>query len=326
MVYGIKPRGPLSLLRDLWLQPEYENFEGKTSHQYVLDLRQQIMSNCEIAGTRTKEQQALSKYYYDRKTKERSLIAGSKVLIFLPTSGSKLLSKWKGPFEVVNKVENSDVNYMINMDGKIKKYHINMLLHCPERPERLRPHAHKIVSTETELGNAGHLVDDMTLVNRCAALGADGINCTQHAACALRATETGGAVSMIDHVDESEEKEGIIPTIVLPPFSQKETYLDVKVCNELSKTQYSEINDLLYEFRDIFSDVPSKTDCIEHKIILNEEEPIQLRPYPLPLASEKIVANEVKNMLEADVIQESNSPHSSPIVLVMKNMGLHGFA
>ena len=92
-------------MRDLWLQPEYENFEGKTSHQYVLDLRQQIISNCEIAGTRTKEQQALSKYYYDKKSKERSLIAGDKVLLLLPTSasGSKLLSKWKGSYEVVNR-------------------------------------------------------------------------------------------------------------------------------------------------------------------------------------------------------------------------------
>ena len=80
-------------------------------------------------------------------------------------------------------------------------------------------------------------IDDMELLNICATLGTDSINCTQHAACALLATETAGAVSMIDHIDELEEKEGIIPTIVLPPFSQKETYLDVKVCNDLSKAQ-----------------------------------------------------------------------------------------
>ena len=58
----------------------------------------------------------------------------------------------------------------------------------------------------------------------------------------------------------------------------------------IKSTKYSEINDLLYEFS------------------LSEEEPIQLRPYPLALASEKIVANEVENILEADVIKESNSP------------------
>ena len=53
--------------------------------------------------------------------------------------------------------EDSGVNYMVNVDGQIKKYHIIMLLHCPERPERLRPHAGKILLTEmvNELGGAG---------------------------------------------------------------------------------------------------------------------------------------------------------------------------
>ena len=37
MVYGMKPRGPLSLLRDLWLQPDYDDIESKTHFQYVLD-------------------------------------------------------------------------------------------------------------------------------------------------------------------------------------------------------------------------------------------------------------------------------------------------
>ena len=70
-----------------------------------------------------------------------------------------------------------------------------------------------------------------------------------------------------------------------------------------------------------FSDVPSKTECIEHDIQLTDKVPIQQKPYPLPLASEKIVDEEVQNMLNADVIQESSSPYASPIVLVKKKMG-----
>ena len=49
-------------------------------------------------------------------------------------------------------------------------------------------------------------IDDMELLNICATLGTDSINCTQNAACALLATETAGAVSMIDHIDELERK------------------------------------------------------------------------------------------------------------------------
>ena len=52
---------------------------------------------------------------------------------------------------------------------------------------------------------------------------------------------------------------------------------------------------------------------------------LQQKPYPLPLASEKIVAEEVQNMLNADVTQESNSPYASPIVLIKKKDGTQRF-
>ena len=331
MVYGIKPRGPLSLLRDLWLQPDYDDIESKTHYQYVLDLKQRIESNCELACVRTKEQQALSKHYYDQKSKVRSLSVGDEVLLFLPTSASKLLAKWKGPYKVVEKVEGSNVNYMVDVDGKIKKYHINTLLHCPKRPDRLKTNLDKTENV-VEKANSGLVEDQVpTILNKCCTVESNDVNCTQHAACALQTIDilkenrTAAAVSVIDQTNIDEEKEGVIPEIVLPSFSQKETYLDVKVSNDLTKEQSSEMNALLYEFRDIFSDVPSKTDCIEHNIQLTDNVPIQQKPYPLPLASEKIVAEEVQNMLNADVIQESDSPYASPIVLVKKKDGTHRF-
>ena len=331
MVYGIKPRGPLSLLRDLWLQPDYDDIESKTHYQYVLDLKQTIESNCELACTKTKEQQVLSKRYYDQKSKARSLSAGDEVLLFLPTSENKLLAKWKGPYKVVEKVKDSNVNYMVNVDGNIKKYHINTLLHCPKRPDRLKTDLDKIENV-VEKGNSGLAEDQVpSILNKCCTEVSNDVNCTQHAACALqtidilKGTRTAAAVSVIDQTNIHEEKEGVIPEIVLPSFSQKETYLDVKVSNDLTKEQCSEMNALLYEFRDIFSDVPSKTECIEHSIELTDKVPIQQKPYPLPLASEKIVAEEVQNMLNADVIQESSSPYASPIVLVKKKDGSHRF-
>ena len=73
----------------------------------------------------------------------------------------------------------------------------------------------------------------------------------------LQETKTATAVS--NQITIDEETEGVIPEIVLPPFSQKETYLDVKVSNDLTKH--------------------------EHEIQLTNEVPIQQKPYPLPLAS-----------------------------------------
>jgi hypothetical protein len=43
----------------------------------------------------------------------------------LPTSHHKLMMKWKGPFEVVERVGITD--YSIDMDGVRKIFHVNML-------------------------------------------------------------------------------------------------------------------------------------------------------------------------------------------------------
>ncbi|KAL5016094.1 hypothetical protein ScPMuIL_005683 [Solemya velum] len=65
------------------------------------------------------------KTYYDRKARHRVLERGQKVLLLLPTSKSKLLAQWKGPYEVVERV--SPVDYRIRLSNKEHVYHINML-------------------------------------------------------------------------------------------------------------------------------------------------------------------------------------------------------
>ena len=47
------------------------------------------------------------------------------------------------------------------------------------------------------------------------------------------------------------------------------------------------------ELNDIFTDVPLKTNCIEHVIELTSEVPVHLKSYPLLFSSEKIVREEV---------------------------------
>ena len=74
-------------------------------------------------------------------------------------------------------------------------------------------------------------------------------------------------------------------------------------------------------FSEIFSEVPSKTECIEHKIIVSTDDPVRRKPYPLPFTSEQIVRDEISEMIENDIIEPSDSPYSSPIVLVKKKDG-----
>lgn len=99
---------------------------------------------------------------------------------------------------------------------------------------------------------------------------------------------------------------------------QTETYTDVEIDDRLSKAQTDEIKKLLYEFRDIFSDVPKITNLGEHEIILNSDDIVQSKPYPVPIHLREKLDREIDAMLDAGLIIPSTGPFASPLVLVAK--------
>ena len=50
---------------------------------------------------------------------------GDKVLVLLPTDQNKLLTQWKGPFEIKGTIWGN--NYQVEVNKKVKTHHINML-------------------------------------------------------------------------------------------------------------------------------------------------------------------------------------------------------
>lgn len=81
---------------------------------------------------------------------------------------------------------------------------------------------------------------------------------------------------------------------------------------------------MLDEFSDVLSDLPGLTTLGVHQIKLTSEKPIRSKPYPLSFTSRDTVCEEVRKMLEAGVIEPSDSPYSSPIVIVKKKDGTNG--
>ena len=69
--------------------------------------------------------------HYDKKSKSRKLTVGDKVLLLLPTDTNKLLLQWKGRFSVVEVVSPTD--YRIDLNGRTKVFHINLLKQYHER-------------------------------------------------------------------------------------------------------------------------------------------------------------------------------------------------
>ena len=102
------------------------------------------------------------------------------------------------------------------------------------------------------------------------------------------------------------------------PLEASQTYRDISICPELSEGQVSELNNLVEEFSDIFTDIPGRTDLGSHDVELTSTEPVRSENYPIPFATKDVIDKEVNEMLKLGVIEPSRSPYCSPIVLIAK--------
>ena len=87
------------------------------------------------------------------------------------------------------------------------------------------------------------------------------------------------AASVACVIEDEEEAEGVTVSaadiLLLYNLKQKETVDDVVVIPDLTTEQLTEVKQLLSEYREIFSDVPTVTHLIEHKVELTENEPVK---------------------------------------------------
>ena len=86
LLFGRTVRGPMQILRQLWTKDNTLE-EIKTSYQYVFELREKTEQILKIAREELERAQGKYKVYC---TKRRTLSAGDRVLILLPTESNKL--------------------------------------------------------------------------------------------------------------------------------------------------------------------------------------------------------------------------------------------
>ena len=111
-----------------------ESTEVKTSYQYVLELRERLKETIKLAQEELTKNQIRYKKNYDKKTKNRLLNEGDRVLVMLPTNNNKLLMQWKGPYKIMQKM--GDHDYKILVGNRKKNYHVNVLKNIT--PERMK--------------------------------------------------------------------------------------------------------------------------------------------------------------------------------------------
>ena len=79
----------------------------------------------ELVHKNLSKAQEKQKTWYDKKARVREFEPGDPVLVLLPTSSSKLLAQWQGPYQVVKRV--GKVNYLYDHRKRKRVFHINML-------------------------------------------------------------------------------------------------------------------------------------------------------------------------------------------------------
>jgi len=124
LLYGRTVKGPLQILRQLWTKEETDP-ETRSTYQYVFELRNRLRETWELAHEALRKSQVRQKRQFDSRTRERTFKYGDMVLILLPTSDNKLLTQWKGPFKVLERIRGCD--YRIQLGDKEKIFHANIL-------------------------------------------------------------------------------------------------------------------------------------------------------------------------------------------------------
>ena len=63
------------------------------------------------------------------------------------------------------------------------------------------------------------------------------------------------------------------------------------------------------------------TNLIEHKVELTDKTPIKHKSYPIPYKMQELINKEIEDILAMGVIERSEAPYASPLVLVKKPDG-----
>jgi len=136
LLYGRDVRGPLDVLKEEWgASPKSDTII--ISH--VMLMRERLEQMSMTVQENMQQAQTQQKRWYNQTARDQTLDPGDLVLALLPTSTSKFLAQWHGPYEVVRQV--GKVNYLVDMVGQRKRrrvFHINMLRQWKEPTTSMR--------------------------------------------------------------------------------------------------------------------------------------------------------------------------------------------
>lgn len=89
----------------------------------------------------------------------------------------------------------------------------------------------------------------------------------------------------------------------------------------LDEEQQHQLIKILQDHARVFRDEPGRISGYEHELRVVDETPFFQKSWPIPLAHQAKVDQEIKRMMEFGVIERSNSQYINPLVTVIKKDG-----
>ena len=83
--------------------------------------------------------------------------------------------------------------------------------------------------------------------------------------------------------------------------------------NALSLMQHTQLTQLKENYKDIIQDGPGRTCLVHHDILRGNSPTIRLPPYRLAHTAQEVLREEIKSLLEQNIIEPSKSPWSAPL-------------
>ena len=89
----------------------------------------------------------------------------------------------------------------------------------------------------------------------------------------------------------------------------------------VDSTMESQLEQLLYCYKGVFNEKPSRIRGYEHYFQVNDRTPYLQKGWPVPIKYQEAVQAKIRRMLEYGIIERAQSPYINLLVTVIKRDG-----
>lgn len=151
-----------------------------------------------------------------------------------------------------------------------------------------------------------------------------GMNFLQQEGCVINIPE-----NYINFVKQQKEPKGEEQHSIVPIFTVTTEGKDIKSSidkklkeiNGVEPRYLDQLKEILLANTQVFDDRPGRIRGYYHTFSVTDNTPYIQKGWPVPLAYQRAVDDEIRRMLEFGVIERANSPYINPLVTVIKKDG-----